>query len=86
MRPQREKKYSKRIQPLLHKFDKDLFDELDSIKEKMSSSYASQSKPIYWIKSTMLSQWSDIFLLEAFEFHETGVVVGWAVWQYGFTV
>ena len=34
MRPQREKKYSKRIQPLLHKFDKDLFDELDSIKEK----------------------------------------------------
>ena len=49
----------------------------------MSSSYASQSKPIYWIKSTMLSQWSDIFLLEAFEFHETGVVVEWAVWQYG---
>ena len=34
MRPQREKNYSKRIQPLLHKFDKDLFDELDSIKEK----------------------------------------------------
>ena len=31
----------------------------------------------------MLSQWSDIFLLEAFEFHETGVVVEWAVWQYG---
>ena len=47
-------------------------------KKKMSSSYASPSKPIYWIKSTMPSQWSDIFLLGAFKFHETVVVVEWA--------